>query len=1040
MRILSFLIFLSSCLWPFTSGLEAAVPHARYHAPRSSDRNLLALKGFTAGSSDASGVATRTLRVLAIRVDFQEQDNVLTNGNGKFETVADTSRIVDAPPHDLRYFQSQLTAIKNYFETVSRGKLLLETEVFPKSPLGSYTVSQPLSFYVPAGDEALLDQRLAEFFQEAFQVADAAGEIDFSAFDVFVVFHAGVGSDFSFDFDPTPQDMPSVFLDASTLRQQLGNGEPAFPGVAVNAGAFHITDGIVLPETESQEGFEIGLLGTGAIMFGSQLGLPLLFNPDTGRSGIGVFGLMDQGSGNFFGLLPAEPSAWEKVFLGWETPIQVASGSDLVVAAPQAANDSKIYKLPINSHEYFLIENRNRDIDGDGIAVGRDADGRRVEFHWDNNGQRVLREGSGTEPLPVITQMDEYDFGLPGSGILIWHVDEAVIAANIADNRVNADPERRGVDLEEADGAQDIGQLYGFLSAGAGAENGVIEDMFWKTNDINKLVNSSEVVEFTPTTTPGSRSNSGANTQIFVTDFSDPDSLMTFSVSNAIVQTGFPQIVRSGDARLTSPVVADINGAAGREIVVADRSSGNVFAWRADGSALLPGPVPAAMFANVQGEAFAPAVARAGGSAVVVVASSTGVSGFAPVDGNGDGLADVAFSFSGEGIRTPPLVVGGATDFNVVVGTDAGAIIEVSSSGAGSTLQNVGAAIQGLALLQDRKIVFSSSSGVGLVSDSGQLLWQMDEIGILSTAPVVADFDQDGMPEVGVLTDEGTLLLVDEAGDLKNGFPRSLDMAVGSQIAVGNIDEDPFLEMVFLSADGRLVALNHAGFLADNFPVEIGRRADTSATHVRSVSPVLTDLTGDGRAEIVVGTTSNSLAAIDAEGRSVAGFPLATGDASGTTPFIADLDGDGDSEVVSVLADGSVIAFDLSSSYDPNAVSWPGFLGGENHAGANVQQNTVSAGSGRLLPRGSVYNYPNPTVGEQTTIRYSLREQANVRVKIYDLSGAFVDELVGPGFGQTENEVSWPLRNISSGVYLARVEARSQKDNDVAIIKIAVVK
>ena len=89
--------------------------------------------------------------------------------------------------------------------------------------------------------------------------------IDFSRYDSFVLFHAGVGSDFAFDFDPTPQDIPSVFLDLSILRERLGGSDPAYSGIPVNGGDFFIPDGIVLAETQSQEGFEIALLGTMAL-------------------------------------------------------------------------------------------------------------------------------------------------------------------------------------------------------------------------------------------------------------------------------------------------------------------------------------------------------------------------------------------------------------------------------------------------------------------------------------------------------------------------------------------------------------------------------------------------------------------------------------------------------------------------------------------------------------------------------------------------------------------------------------------------------
>ena len=46
---------------------------------------------------------------------------------------------------------------------------------------------------------------------------------------------------------------------------------------------------------------------------------------------------------------------------------------------------------------------------------------------------------------------------MPGEGLLIWHIDEEVMSSKWDSNTVNNDEEHKGMDLEEADGAQDIG-------------------------------------------------------------------------------------------------------------------------------------------------------------------------------------------------------------------------------------------------------------------------------------------------------------------------------------------------------------------------------------------------------------------------------------------------------------------------------------------------------------------------------------------------------------------------------------------------------
>jgi immune inhibitor A len=82
--------------------------------------------------------------------------------------------------------------------------------------------------------------------------------------------------------------------------------------------------------------------------------------------------------------------------------------ADIGSATIQDASDhAEAFKLPISATEYFLIENR---------------------------------------------QKNKFDANLAGSGLLIWHVNETVVNAGLANNSVNADENDKGVDLEEADG------------------------------------------------------------------------------------------------------------------------------------------------------------------------------------------------------------------------------------------------------------------------------------------------------------------------------------------------------------------------------------------------------------------------------------------------------------------------------------------------------------------------------------------------------------------------------------------------------------
>jgi len=77
---------------------------------------------------------------------------------------------------------------------------------------------------------------------------------------------------------------------------------------------------------------------------------------------------------------------------------------------------------------------------------------------------------------------------------------------------------------------------------------------------------------------------------------------------------------------------------------------------------------------------------------------------------------------------------------------------------------------------------------------------------------------------------------------------------------------------------------------------------------------------------------------------------------------------------------------------------------------------------------------------QSTQIRYYTSEDATVVVTILDLSGQKITELSGRGTAGMDNEITWNVSQIQSGIYLARVEARGATRSEVVFIKVAVVK
>jgi len=495
--------------------------------------------------------------LIVIRVSFQEDESISTTGNGNFLYTAeyDTCEIytIDPAPHDKTYFESQLTSLDHYFSSVSYGKFGINLEnsnIYPEGEQESYQLSNTMNHYHPYAEDDIHEERITDLFVEAIELAYSTDGIEISSDDIVVIIHAGIGQDFSLPFlDPTPEDIPSTYIDADMLLK--------FNGGPVVIGNSSIAHGITIPETQNHLLFDVagsmfssssspceyqfGLTGTFALMLGFAIGLPPMWNTESGQSGIGVFGLMDQGSNNGRGLVPAPPDGWSRVYAGWEEPTVIKPGTEVFLAARDEGN---LIQIDINKNEYLLIENRThwfRDsvsIDSARYLLYEQSGSENryppfVEVLFDS--VEIEKDENG-----VVTTIPDYDLGLPASGLLIWHIDNDRISSGINDYSINSDRDKRGVDLEEADGAQDIGYPNIFLFADP--TGGYFGDMWFQGNpEADALVDTKDQpLEFGPFTYPNTKSNDGATTYLSIANIGLPNDTMSFSVINALLADGFP--------------------------------------------------------------------------------------------------------------------------------------------------------------------------------------------------------------------------------------------------------------------------------------------------------------------------------------------------------------------------------------------------------------------------------------------------------------------------------------------------------------------
>ncbi|MEJ2055205.1 MAG: hypothetical protein P8X42_14915, partial [Calditrichaceae bacterium] len=507
-----------------------------------------------------------SINICAIRVQFQQDDNDLTTGDGHFiiDSVTTDPYAIDPAPHNRLYFQDQLLAAANYFKKVSNGRVAVTGDVFPLSDSGAYQLPHKMGYYNPNTIDAEINRGIGQLFIDAVEAADISDDINFNNYDLVVVFHAGVGKDIALDYDPTPQDISSLFVTQDFIKKWLGDD---VDGAQTNEGL--ITQGIILPETENQEGEMIALTGLFVSNIGTYLGLYDLFSPSKQRTGVGRFDLMDSGLLNLNGLAPSPPGAFSRMLLGWTEPVVVSQPEDDIRIARYGTDDGtlpEIVQIPINDNEYYLLEYRGDSrVNIDSLFIELLNDSEEYPSYLE-----VLKKYYGDEidigESGVLVSMPDYDWGLPGAGILIWHVDEKVIAEKGPSNDINDDPDYRAVDVEEADGSQDIGQIYTFLEPGYQTELGWAAD-FWFSNrpedweDFELYQN-----KFATNTSPNTRANlNNAKSYISLENFSTNNTdVMSFDFNyelvndNQVVENGFPLSIFSSGSEVRYALAGSI--------------------------------------------------------------------------------------------------------------------------------------------------------------------------------------------------------------------------------------------------------------------------------------------------------------------------------------------------------------------------------------------------------------------------------------------------------------------------------------------------
>jgi len=337
------------------------------------------------------------------------------------------------------------------------------------------------------------------------------------------------------------------------------------------------------------------------------------------------------------------------------------------------------------------------------------------------------------------------------------------------------------------------------------------------------------------------------------------------------------------------------------------------------------------------------------------------------------------------------------------------------------------------------EIVSASSTGNGqfrvvALHEDGSLVSGWSNIlynGYVDTYPVIGDIDGDGNKEIILLTSGSSpgIVVLNANGTLKRSWQLTGTIFYGTAPALADLTGSGIPDII-VQANDYINVTDGYGTPLSGWPVAISNAWSGNS------SPVVGDVDGDNQPEIVFTTqvagssTNGYLHVMNKSGQYLPGFPMALNIGAGAVPAIADLKQTGHNDIIVSGAywNGTpgnydkVWAFDLdrdSANIVDGPVQWGQFMHDSHHTGTYVPPPPLGImHTGNSTPKEFVLsqNYPNP-FNPSTVISYQLAISSYVSLKIYDVTGKEIANLVSQKQNAGKYEVTWDAANFPSGVY-----------------------
>lgn len=301
------------------------------------------------------------------------------------------------------------------------------------------------------------------------------------------------------------------------------------------------------------------------------------------------------------------------------------------------------------------------------------------------------------------------------------------------------------------------------------------------------------------------------------------------------------------------------------------------------------------------------------------------------------------------------------------------------------------------------------------------------------SSPVLADVNNDGFREIifgsQSQSGPGCVHILKKDATVLTGWPKFTDNWVYTPPAVGLINGDNVLDIAVgdqvLSGTpiDKLYVWDANGNSLTGFPV-----GNLDAINSQ---PILGDIDGDNNIEIIIDDNTTDAdrgmyLAYNHDGTPVTGWPIAlNGMTMFNVPALTDIDRNG---ILDIIGSGTVggpngttyaYLWNTNKNYTASKIILPVFQYNVQHTGVyntptlvNIETETPSLVYNYKLHQ----NFPNP-FNPSTEIRFEIAKQGFVSLKIYDMTGRVIADLVNQNLNTGSYNITWNAGNFSSGVY-----------------------